>query len=49
MQKQIVFFFKIQIEPSNLSSTVDGVEGPRLVQALPIYLDCCSMVRGFPT
>ena len=47
--KKNSFFFKIQIEPSNLSSTVDGVEGPRLVQALPIYLDCCSMVRGFPT
>jgi hypothetical protein len=41
--------FKFELRPSNLSSTVDGVEGPELVQALPFYHGFCSRAKDSPT
>jgi hypothetical protein len=47
MPKQRVFIHA-QGQTLQLSSTIDGVEDPELVQALPIYHSCCIRVRDFP-
>ena len=39
--------FKLELGPFNLSSTAEGVEGPKMVQALPTYHG--SRVKDFLT
>lgn len=46
-EKKQEFLFKLELGPSKLPSTVDGMEGPELVKASPIYH--ASRGKDFPT